>query len=103
MQELTPPLSAERCAGAAFSLSWITHTLFLLPGKAHPCPRLSTERCAGAVSVWNSPTGRSAVGTAAPLRRGAGALGTTIAGEVPLLGAGTWAQHTPRALGTVTT
>uniref|UniRef100_A0A8C5JTW5 Cyclin-dependent kinase inhibitor domain-containing protein n=2 Tax=Junco hyemalis TaxID=40217 RepID=A0A8C5JTW5_JUNHY len=45
------------------------------------------ERCVAAVSAWSSPTGRSGVGTAAPLRRGAGALGMTIAGGVPLLGA----------------
>lgn len=45
------------------------------------------ERCVGVVSGWSSPTGRSGVGTAAPLRRGAGALGMTIAGGVPLLGA----------------
>lgn len=64
---------------------------------------LSAEPCVAVESEWSSPTGRSGVGTAAPRRRGAGALGMIIAGGVPLLGAGTWAQHSPRALGTVTT
>lgn len=45
------------------------------------------EPCVAVVSEWSSPTGRSGVGTGAPLRRGAGALGMIIAGGVPLLGA----------------